>query len=322
MERSWPSCGCARPPLGRALAALLPLLLPATVAAQGGGTTAGLLLEIPATARALALGGAYAAVVGDEGSIFVNPAGMAPIRRFALGASFEEDFLGARLTTAAGAMRVGRFTIGFGGILYDFGGDSAIVGGQASGATITAYNALGVGAIAYRRGMISLGASTKFLRERIGEGPNAYTATGVTGDLGAAVAVFDLMAFGFVMQNLAGSLTTSGAAPTSLPRTARVGLTMNFIDPQGTMRLMTTADWVRPPGGDSHWAVGLEGGLVAAGFGVVGRMGVALGRPDADREQLSYGGGIVVRGLKLDYGFQPYGMLGGGSHRVGVRWTP
>lgn len=315
-----------------AAAALAGLLLGAPGAlAQGRGTTAGLLIEVPATARALGLGGAYAAVVGDAGAVFVNPAGMAPIRRLALDASFEEDFLGSRLTTAAVVARVGRFTVGFGGMLLDFGGDSVIVPdgatggttGTPTGATITAYNALGVGAVAYRRGIFSLGSSVKVLRERIAGGAGAgYEATGVMGDLGLAIAIFDLMAFAAVVQNLGGAIGADGAAPADPPRTTRLGFTINFIDPQGTLRLMTTADWIAPPGGDSYWAVGLEGGVVAAGVGVVGRLGVALGRPAGAREPLATGGGLVLRGLRLDYGYQSWGSAGGASHRVGVRWIP
>jgi len=317
--------------LARRRLAFLLLAVAAPLQAQGVGRTAGLLLETPGTARTLGLGGAYAAVVGDAGSIFVNPAGMAPISHIALEGSFEEDFLGSRLTTAAAALRVGRFHVGFGAMLLEFGGDSVIVpdpatGGQtgmATGATITAYNLMGVGALAYRRGMFSLGMSTKFLRERIADGSSTpYTATGLTGDVGFAIAVFDLMALGIVSQNVVGTLTRTGNATGDFPRTTRVGLTMNFIDPQGTLRLMTTADWIHPPGGNSWWALGLEGGVVVAHVGVVGRLGMAMGRADTDRGPITLGGGLQFHGLRLDYGYQGWDVTGAASHRFGVRWIP
>ena len=59
--------------------------------AQGTGATGGILLEFPATARAMGLGGAYTAIVGDAGSVFANPAGMATIRRVASGVSWERS---------------------------------------------------------------------------------------------------------------------------------------------------------------------------------------------------------------------------------------
>ncbi|MDO8666438.1 MAG: hypothetical protein Q7J79_07490, partial [Gemmatimonadales bacterium] len=253
------------------------------LAAQGTGTTAGILLEVPATPRALALGGAYAAVVGDEGSVFVNPAGLAPIRRVAFGVSQERAFFGSTLSTGAGAVRIGRFHLGLGLVYLDLGGDSVIVPdplnadrGMTTGALISAYHVLGVGSIAYRRGMLSAGTSVKYLREHIGGGgADDWTASGVAVDLGIAAALFDIAALGFVVQNLGGDLRTTGAAPAPLPRTTRLGFTLNFIDPQGTSRLMATTDWVSPPGGDSYWAIGLEGGVVSRGVGVVARAGFA-----------------------------------------------
>lgn len=85
---------------------------------------------------------------------------------------------------------------------------------------------------------------------------------------------------------------------------------------------MTTADWIAPPGGDSWWAVGLEGGVSSGTMGLVGRAGFALGRPHSDRATMSWGGGIVVRGLRVDYAFQGWGVTGAESHRFGLRWIP
>lgn len=298
------------------------------LAAQGTGTTAGILLEVPATPRALALGGAYAAVVGDEGSVFVNPAGLAPIRRVALGVSQERAFFGSTLSTGAGAVRIGRFHLGLGLVYLDLGSDSVIVPdpafggdrGLATGALISAYQVLGVGSVAYRRGLLSVGTSVKYLREHIGGGGTGdWTASGLGVDVGVAAALFDIAALGLVVQNLGGDLRTTGTAPAPLPRTTRLGFTLNFIDPQGTSRLMATTDWVSPPGGDSYWAIGLEGGVVSGGVGVVGRAGFAAGRAPSDRQDLSYGGGLVFHSIRVDYAFQGYDVTGIESHRIGVR---
>ncbi len=278
----------------------------------------------------MAFQGAYAAVVGDEGSIFVNPAGMAPIRRTAMGLSYERSVFGTTLSSGAAALRVGRFDAGIGVMYLDFGGDSVIVPdpafggdrGMATGQTITAYNALAVGAVAYRRGMISLGGSVKYLREQIGSGASPYAAHGVTGDLGFAIAVFDIMALGAVVQNIGGSLSSSAGTSTPMPRTVRLGFTINIIDPQGTTRFMTTVDWVHPPGGDSYAAFGFEGGVVASGLGIVGRAGIAAGRAPGDRQSVSFGGGLVVKSVRVDYAWQGYTTLGEGSHRFGLRWAP
>lgn len=308
--------------------AVLPLLLPSAAAGQGTGLTGGIILELPATSRALGLGGAYTAVVGDAGSVFVNPAGMAPIRHLAVDVSWEQALLGTTFTAAAAAMRLGRFTFGFGAELLDFGGDSVIETdpldpdrGVATGDRITAYQALAVGAVAYRRGMISLGASVKGLREHIGYGgPTGWSATGAAGDIGAAIAVFDIMALGVTVQNLAGIVRTTDSDRLPMPRTTRIGFTINFIDPQGTARLMTTTDFVAPPGGDRYFAMGFEGGAVVSNIGATGRLGFALGRHASDRGGIVYGGSLQLRSLRLDWAYQSYDAMGGASHRFGARW--
>ena len=82
--------------------------------AQSTGTTAGAILTIPATARALGLGGAYTAVVGDEANIFVNPAGLAAIGHAALGVSYEKYLLDSYLVSGGIAFRAGEFDLGLG----------------------------------------------------------------------------------------------------------------------------------------------------------------------------------------------------------------
>jgi hypothetical protein len=225
-------------------------------------------------------------------------------------------------------MRIGRFTLGGGFALLDFGGDSVIVpdpldpdAGMATGATITAYQAMAVGALAYRRGMMSAGINVKALREHISGGmPDRYTAHGVTGDFGFAIAVFDIMALGFTRENVAGRMRGNDGEALELPGATRIGFTLNFVDPQGTARLMTTSDYVAPPGGDSYFAFGVEGGMITREIGVTGRLGFPLGRADSDRAGLVYGGTLQIRFFRLDWSYQPYDALGTASHRFGARW--
>jgi hypothetical protein len=311
-------------------AAVLLAAAAAPLAAQSAATAAA-LLEIAGTPRALALQGAYASLVGDEGSIFVNPAGMAPVHHIALGVSAAQGLLGDRHSTVAFVMRLGRhWDVGLGAVFLDLGGDSVVVPDLASGGTtgtttgqlISAWDGLAVASVAYRRGMLSLGASVKALHEQLGSGTTGWRATSVAGDLGFAVAVFDLFSFGAVLQNVGGAAHAADGGPAALPRTGRIGFTLNFIDPQGTARLMATTDWVKPPGDDSYWAFGFEGGVVANGLGFLGRCGVSAGRTATDRRGYSLGAGLVVRSLRVDYAWQPYGALRAAEQRVGVAWIP
>ena len=252
---------------------------------------------------------------------------MAPIRHLALGVSGEEGLDGARLGTAAGAVRISRLTLGFGAMYLEHTGDSVPVPddtlfggtGIARGPLVSGYNVMGVAALAYRRGMISLGVSAKGLREYVSDGsPQAWRANGITGTVGAGIAFFDIAAFGFAIENLTGTLTGNGRRQT-LPRTLRGGFTLNIVDPQGTLRLMTTFDWVRPPGGDAYWVLATETGLVARGVGIVGRGGIATGRSGSELSDASFGAGILLGSVRVDYASQGYRGTARRTHRVGVR---
>jgi hypothetical protein len=303
------------------------------VRAQATGTTASAVLALPATTRALGLGGAYVAVVGDEGSVFVNPAGLAPIRKVALGMSYQRYLLDSYLVSAAAAVRTGRFTLGFGAGVLDYGRDTIYrpdpaFGGDRGvadplGAMVGAYSAEAVGAVAFRFGMFSLGASAKYLKDHLSiPDTTLYDASGFGYDAGAALAFFDIAAFGVVVQNLGGGLATNTHTPAPLPRTVRAGFALNIVDPQGTPRLLVVGDWVSPRGSREYWLFGVEGGVVSDGVGLLGRAGVATGGAPSDRRSLVFGASIVVQNVQLDYGFQGFSTLGGGSSRFGVRWVP
>ncbi len=301
--------------------------------AQATGTTSGALLGIPATARMMGLGGAYTAVVGDEGSVFVNPAGLAPIRHLALGTSYERYLIGSYLVSGAAAFRLGPLDVGLGVQVLNFGEDSvyrpdpAFGGerGQADpgGAMVGAYNAVAVGSLAYRFGMLSVGGSVKYLKEHLSiPDTTLYDASGVGFDVGAAAAFFDIAAVGVVVQNLGADLGTSTGTPAALPRTVRAGLAINILDPEETPRLLLVTDWVSPRGAKSYWILGLEGGVVSGGVGLLGRAGLTAGGSPTDRRGLVFGGGLVFHSLRLDYGYQGFDKLGGATHRFGIEWLP
>ena len=66
---------------------------------------------------------------------------------------------------------------------------------------------------------------------------------------------------------------------------------------------------------------GVEGGLVTRGVGLVGRIGYVTRSPVSAASRWSVGGGVELRRLHLDYAYQGFALVGGGTHRVGVRWA-
>jgi len=301
--------------------------------AQATGTTAGAILDIPATARMLGLGGAYTAVVGDAGSIFDNPAGLASVRTLVLGTSYQRYLFDSYLVSGAAALRIGAFDVGLGVEALNFGQDTVyrpdpVFGGERGIADpgagmVGAYNALAVGSLCYRVGMFSLGASAKYLKEHISiPDTTLYDASGPGYDVGAALAFFDIAAIGVVVQNLGPDLKTSTGTPAPLPRTVRAGLAINLVDPEETPRLLLVTDWVSPRGAEAYWIFGLEGGVVSGGVGILGRVGITAGGSPTGRRALAFGGGLVFHSLRLDYGYEGFDALGGGTHRFGIEWLP
>jgi hypothetical protein len=285
-------------------------------------TEGSILTLLPGSTRSAALGGAGAALVGDAGAMFANPAGIAAVRHLSIEGSYEPYLAGSAVSAAALALRVGRWTWGFGAQALDYGTEPEIVPdpatggrrGMATGDSFHPYEALAATSIVYRRGFLAFGVTAKYDRQQIGSEVRDAWA----GDAGMAIAVFDIMAMGVSVQNLGGDLG-DGAL---LPRRTRAGLTLNYTDPQGTFRLLTTLEgqWTRDR--SPVLVQGIEAGLVTGGVGLVARLGYATRPAVTDASRLTLGGGIVLARLGMDYAFQAYEALGGGTHRVGLRWTP
>jgi hypothetical protein len=303
------------------LTLLLDVVAVVGLGAQASGTGS-VVASLPGSTRSAALGGAGVALIGDAGAMFSNPAGIAAVHRLALEGSFEPYLAGTRYSAGAFALRTGRLTWGVGGQVLDFGSEPIIVPdpasggrrGSATGGTFTAADMLGMATIAYRRGLLVAGVSAKYARQQIG----TWSADAWAGDAGLAIAIFDILAFGVSVQNLGGNFGNG----THLPHRTRAGFTMNYVDPLGTLRLRTTFEGQWESGEPAQLVTGLEGGIVTGGVGFVGRVGYGTGSPTSDASRWSLGGGLELRHLHLDYAYQNFALLGGGTHRVGIRWAP
>jgi len=307
---------------GRTVGILLGLLSVLPSFRLSAQTEGSILTILPGSTRSAALGGAGVALVGDAGAMFANPAGIATIRHLSLEGSYEPYLAGSALSTAALALRVGRWTWGVGAQTLDYGSEPEIVPdpatggrqGMPTGASFHPYEALATTSFVYRRGFAAIGVTGKYDRQQIG----AEVSDAWAGDVGLAIAVFDIMAVGVSVQNLGGDLG-NGAL---LARRTRAGLTLNYTDPQGTYRLLTTLEgqWTRDR--SAVLVQGVEGGMVTGGVGLVGRVGYATRPSVTAASRFTFGGGVVLGRLAMDYAFQAYDALGGGTHRVGLRWTP
>jgi len=284
-----------RVPRGLLLTVLCDVLLAPSVVAQGEGSLPALLGSV----RGAGMGGAGAALVGDAGAIFANPAGLATIHHLAVEGAYESYPAGNTLSSGALALRVSRFTWG--------------AGAAALGPTYTQADLLGVSSLVFRTGIVALGTSVKYARETIG----GSRLDAWAGDAGLAIAVFDLMAFGVSVQNIGGDL----GAGFHLPRRTRAGFTLNYVDPQGTYRLLTTLEGQWPSEGTAFLILGVETGMVTHGLGLLARVGYVGHSAATTASPFTAGAGIELGRLHLDYAYRADDDLGA-RHRVGLRWTP
>jgi hypothetical protein len=282
---------------------LVTLLCNAGVVSSLSAQTGSVLAALPGSARAAGMGGAGAAIVGDAGAIFANPAALATVHHLAVEGSYESYPSGATLSTGAVALRVSRFTWG--------------AGAAALGPTYSSADLLGVSTLVFRTGLAALGVTAKYVRETIG----GARVDAWAGDAGLAIAVFDLMALGVSVQNIGGDL--GGGA--RLPRRTRAGFTLNYVDPQGTARLLTTLEgqWPSGGGGSAFVVLGVEGGVVTRGLGVLGRAGYVGHSAATSASPFTAGASVELGGgrLHLDYAYRADHALGA-RHRMGLRWMP
>jgi hypothetical protein len=246
------------------------------------------------------------ALVGDAGSVFTNPAGLATISHLALEAGYRPVEPSGFVGSGALAWRLRQLNLG-GGVQYvDFGG------GTAGGSD---HQLVGVGSLVYRVGLLALGASARGAR-RVTAG---RTDTGISGDIGVAIAVFDIMALAFSVQNVSGNWERASAL--ALPRTTRAGFTMNYTDPQESFRLLSTIEVQWPEGTGARLVLGGEGGLVVGGVGLIARAAYGS-RPASGGSRLAFGGSVALARVLLDYARESATTTAGESrHRFGMRFT-
>ncbi|HEX6535537.1 MAG TPA: PorV/PorQ family protein [Gemmatimonadaceae bacterium] len=294
--------------------------LPSLAAAQIGSTSA-VLLELPASTRALSLGNTFVAAGTDEAAIFYNPAQLAVIPKLSAGLSVQQWFLSSTLAAAAAATRVGRGTLAIGLQVLDYGSSERVLGdpnaggggGDPTGTTISAGDYVASAAYALSLHGVRVGATAKYVNQRL------VDESGGTGavDVGAAFDVHGAT-IGASVQNIGGEISIAGESG-PLPRMVHVGAAVP-VRGVGPLDFLATAEVTHTRDEKTRGAGGVEVAYHATGgVTVLGRVG-ALARPTgAEISPLSFGGGLRARHLALDYAYESSDVFGA-MHRVGVRW--
>ena len=267
----------------------------------------------PVSVRSAALNGAAVALVGDAGAVFSNPAALATIRHVGLEGAYRSVPSNGVIVNGALAWRVRQFHLGFGGAHLDLGTDPTNYPVQGIPAGSDVRERLGTGSLVYRFGIIALGGTVKYVRFSV----NNQDERAWSGDAGIAIAIFDIMAFGFSMQNVGGNWKDESLL--AMPRLTRFGFTMNYVDPQESFRLLSTLEFQWPEGRSSRFVGGVEAGIVLSGVGLIGRGAYGSQPEDTQLSEFTAGGSLVVSRFSFDYAYQPSDSRGEPTHRFGLR---
>lgn len=290
------------------------LLLAASPAMGQSDSVPSILFQTPVSVRHAGLNGAGAALVGDAGAVFANPAGLATIRHIAIEGAFRTAPSDAFIVAGAMAWRLRQFDLGFGFEFADLGSEPGQFGAPVA-SDLTAREALGVGSVVYRFGLLAVGGSAKVLRRTL----DTLTQRGFSADVGLAIAFFDIMAIGFSRQNIGGNW--DDPLP-DMPSLSRLGFTMNYVDPQESFRLLSILEVQWPENQTARLVLGGEAGVVVGNkVGLVGRLAWSSRPTVPSFSAATYGATFALLGINVDYAYRQDDLLREPAHRLGLRLT-
>ncbi len=278
--------------------------------AQVSVSTPSVALSRPLSVRSAGMNGVGAALVGNAGAVFSNPAGIATIRHIGLEGAYRAGPSEGNIVSGALAWRIRQFDVGVGFARFKPGSTASMTSapGVASNRELA-----GVGSLVYRFGIIAIAGSGKYVQRVVEDSPEgAFSA-----DAGLAIAVFDIMAIGVSMQNIGGHWGNQSSV--ELPGLTRVAMMWNYVDPLETFRLLSTVELQWPEGEAFRFVVGGEGGIVVHNVGLFGRAGYGTEPTGSVFSHMTYGGSVTMANMALDYAYQESDISGEPAHRFGFR---
>jgi len=266
------------------------LTLPTISLSAGPGTTAANFLKIGIGARATAMGGAFIALADDGTALYWNPAGLAQVDETEILAMYNMWFQEVKQGYLSLTFPFLKGTAGLGANYVDMGDIEKRDGG---GNLIGNFGAFDIQAsLGYARKLSSrlmFGISAGMLTESIAEDKKS-TYLGNVGLLFSGKS----FSLGLACQNIGSKLGED-----SLPLTYRGGIALRLSS------LSIEADAVKAIDDDMYYCAGLEwwiGNILALRAGY--RTGQDVG------SGISYGVGLRISTINLDYVYVPYGDLG------------
>ncbi|NOZ74787.1 MAG: PorV/PorQ family protein [FCB group bacterium] len=301
------------------------------------GTTSGAILDMPVSARSLALGNAASGIATDASVQNWNPASLALIRDSRLSISYIPWFAGTQLQHFSAAFPSGRkFTIG--AYITSWTMEDMAVRTEYEQSGTGEYFDAGdlIAAIAFGRSLtdkFSIGFSIKYIQERIWHsvakgGAVDFGTLYQTDNFGGLTLIAVLTNYGTDMkmsgrdQNIyydpdPNAEGNNGSIPStyamdwwSLPLNFRFGLRSKFID-HNNFSLTCEVDALHPSNNYESLNIGVETVLLNTAFI---RFGYSSLFQKDSIEGISIGAGVKIPSyfgvLTFDYGYRDYGHLG------------
>ncbi len=312
-----------------ALTSMAAFVLAAPLDAQSvGESRAAILLTLPSSARALALGEGWGAIADDESALFYNPAQLARVRGLAIGGSAQAYFASTTLAALAGAIPIGRGTFALGLQALDYGSEPEIIPGDTpdgqtgtpTGGTVSAQDiaiTAGYGVGLGSRRQLRLGAGITWVRQHVAD----VSGSSVAADAGVAYSMRNGWELSGALQHMGPPLTLA-AVSAPLPWTWRVAVAAPIVR-AGTFTLQPMAEAREASGNATNGVLAAEATWRPSRDGPVlaGRVGYAFHDSGDDRSPITAGGGITLGRITVDYAYEGFELLGGATHRVGVRFA-
>lgn len=298
------------------------VLVSAPALAQGGRTSA-IVLELPASARALALGGAYVAAGADDAALFYNPAQLATLEGRAASMSVQPYIEGSTLGALSAAFPLGPGTVGVGVQVLSYGSADEYVcdettgceRGEPTGRTVSANDVAASVGYGMTWRTVRLGATAKYVRQSLADASGGVPAL----DVGAAIDVWRGATIGVSVQNVGPDLETAGSSA-PLPRFLRLGASLPWRG-VGPFDVLGTVEVAQHREGDVLPLGGAEVTWTSAnGLAFSARVGALAHSENAATSRVSFGGGVRARHFALDYAYQSFDALALTTHRFGLRW--
>ncbi|GJQ62395.1 MAG: hypothetical protein SCALA702_14480 [Melioribacteraceae bacterium] len=292
------------------------------------GTTSFQFLKVMTTARAYALAGAYTTVANTSDAVFWNPAGLTQIKHFGVSAGYTEwimdighySFSGAYTVEGVGTFAAFAMFNDIGEIQETQVSALGFVNGKynpgLTGRTFSPSSM--VAGISFARDLndrFTFGINVKYAREDL-----VYESAGVIAFDGGLIynTGFKSIILGATIRNFGPEVEFIDRSY-PLPQTLTLGLsTMLFsrYDPLlmnlGAHSLLVTYAMEQPRDYDQQHIIGMEYGFdemlyLRGGY-----------RFNGDQEGLSFGGGVLFHGYKIDYAFSDFGEHLSSVHRISL----